>query len=78
MATRRTLPPNLPPRGICREEAAAYVGIGTTLFDTMVRDGAMPRPKEIGGRRVWDVRALDRAFDALPGDGDANPWDGPL
>jgi predicted DNA-binding transcriptional regulator AlpA len=72
---RKPLPPSLPPRGICREEAAAYIGVGTTSFDKLVSEGAMPRPKVIGGRRVWDVHALDRAFSALPGDGDANPWD---
>lgn len=78
MPQRHTaLPPSLPPRGISREAAAEYVGVGTTLFDQYVRDGKMPRPREIGGRKVWDVRALDRAFDRLPGgdDASANPWD---
>jgi hypothetical protein len=43
----------------------------------MVVDGRMPKPKKIDSRRVWDVRALDQAFDALPSDGesDQNPWD---
>lgn len=60
----------LPPptrRGLHREEAAAYVGVGASKIDSMVGDGRMPTPKQIDGRRVWDVRALDRAFDALPG-----------
>jgi hypothetical protein len=37
----------------------------------------MPQPKRIDGRKVWDVKALDRAFEALPEDGEhtANPWD---
>jgi predicted DNA-binding transcriptional regulator AlpA len=77
MSRARSLPPNLAPRGIHREEAAAYIGIGATLFDSMMRDGRMPRPKQIGGRKVWDVRALDRAFDSLPDDSDSNPWDSP-
>jgi predicted DNA-binding transcriptional regulator AlpA len=35
----------------------------------MVRDGTMPRPKRIRGRRVgWDVRELDAAIDELPRD----------
>lgn len=75
MASWRALPPTLPPRGLSRVEAAAYVGVGSTLFDRLVSLGFMPKPKKIGGRCVWDVRALDRAFDALPGDGEANPWD---
>jgi predicted DNA-binding transcriptional regulator AlpA len=62
---------------VSREEAAAYVGISATTFDSMVQARKMPRPKKIGRRSVWDVRALDRAFDALAGDGDTNPWDDP-
>lgn len=58
-----------PRRGLSREEAAVYVGVGVTKFDEMVADGRMPRPKTIDSRRVWDVHRLDLAFDALP-DGD--------
>jgi exosome complex RNA-binding protein Rrp42 (RNase PH superfamily) len=43
-----------------------YVGIGATKFDAMVVDGRMPKPKRIDGRKLWDVRRLDVAFDALP------------
>lgn len=64
-------------RGLSRVEAAEYIGVGASKFDSMVSDGRMPKPKKIDGRRVWDVRSLDRAFDALPGgkDADYNPWD---
>lgn len=64
-------------RGLARERAAEYVGIGTTLFDFMVADGRMPKPKRIGGRCIWDVRKLDESFDLLPGDVESvdNPWD---
>jgi excisionase family DNA binding protein len=71
----------LPPptrRGLHREEAAAYVGVSPNTFDRMVADGLMPTPRPVYGRKVWDVRALDRAFDSLPGGEDpaqANPWD---
>lgn len=75
MARNRTLLANLTPRGVSREEAAAYVGLGPTLFDRMVREGLMPSPKTLGGRKVWDVRALDRNFDAVPEGEAANPWD---
>lgn len=69
-----------PRRGLSRLEAAAYVGVGATKFDEMVADGRMPPAKRIDGRRVWDLRALDSAFDALPDEADArtagaNPWD---
>ncbi len=64
-------------RGLSRVEAAEYIGVGASKFDAMVSDGRMPKPKKIDGRRVWDVRSLDRSFDALPGgdDSDYNPWD---
>jgi predicted DNA-binding transcriptional regulator AlpA len=54
-----------PPRGLHREDAARYVGVGPRKFDELVEDGRMPRPVRIDGRNVWDVRALDRAFDCL-------------
>jgi predicted DNA-binding transcriptional regulator AlpA len=43
-----------------------YCGISSTLFDRLVADGRMPGPCRIDGRKVWDVRAIDVAFDALP------------
>jgi hypothetical protein len=39
-----------PPRGLNREEAARYVGVGATKFDEMVADRRMPRPKRVDGR----------------------------
>ena len=33
----------------------------------MVADGGMPKPRRIDARRVWDIRAIDDAFDELPG-----------
>jgi hypothetical protein len=58
-----------------RDEAADYLGISPTLFDTMVKDGRMPGPKLINTRTIWDRLALDRAFEALPDRDVANPWD---
>jgi predicted DNA-binding transcriptional regulator AlpA len=71
------LPASLPPRGLCRALAAAYVGVSPTLFDKMVGDGRMPKPKRINSRTVWDRHQLDKAFDALPdADGRADDvWD---
>ena len=58
----------IPRRGLSREEAAMYIGVGTTKLDEMVADGRMPRPKRIDGRKVWDRHALDLAFEQLPED----------
>jgi predicted DNA-binding transcriptional regulator AlpA len=63
---RSPLPLSLPPRGLSREQAAAYFGIGSSLFDRLVKDGRAPKPKQIDGRVVWDRLQLDRAFSALP------------
>jgi hypothetical protein len=60
-------------RGFNRFEAAAYIGVGTTKFDELVRQGRMPKPVRIDNRKVWDVRELDLAFEEL-GDVDAS-WD---
>lgn len=56
----------IPRRGLSREEAAMYVGIGTTKSEQLVNDGRMPKPKRVDTRKVWDVRKLDIAFDSLP------------
>jgi predicted DNA-binding transcriptional regulator AlpA len=70
------LPQSLPPRGLSREQAAAYIGVSPSLFDTLVKEGRMPTPKRINSRTVWDRLGLDAAFAALPSnDGSPNPWD---
>ena len=69
------LPASLAPRGLSRVQSAAYVGIGATLFDEMVKDGRMPAPKRANNKTIWDRLALDEAFAGLPSDDDANPWD---
>lgn len=73
--TRADLAPYWP-RGLSREEAARYIGVGATKFDEMVRDGRMPKPKRMDGRTVWDRMALDLAFTDIPEDGRRNFFDG--
>jgi predicted DNA-binding transcriptional regulator AlpA len=62
------------PRGLSRTMAATYLGISPSLFDRLVQDQRMPKPKRINGRRVWDRRQVDDAFEALSDD-EGNPWD---
>jgi hypothetical protein len=57
---------SLPRRGLSREEAAMYIGISGSTFDQMRADGLIAPPRLIGGRKLWDIRDLDMAFDALP------------
>jgi predicted DNA-binding transcriptional regulator AlpA len=78
MARYDALPPTLAPRGLSREAAAAYVSVSASTFDTLVKDGRMPKPRRINALRVWDRHALDLAFDELPMVGTepvSNPWD---
>jgi predicted DNA-binding transcriptional regulator AlpA len=77
------------PRGLRREAAAAYIGLGTTKFDELVADGRLPGPKRIDGCVIWDRCQLDAAFDELGNDAPSgrrggvsfdelipgNPWD---
>ena len=57
-----------PPRGLCREDAALYVGVGTTTFDNLVEAGRMPKPIRVGKRVLWDRIKIDAAFADLSED----------
>jgi predicted DNA-binding transcriptional regulator AlpA len=64
--------------GLSRAEAAEYVGVSPRLFDEMVSDGRMPKPKRVNSRLIWSRRALEIAFAELPEDGQnprpPSPW----
>ena len=66
----------VPRRGLNRAEAARYVGISTTTFDKLVREGQIPQPFQIGSRTIWDLRKLDAAFDVLSGPEEADSFAG--
>lgn len=76
---------SLPPIGISREQAAAFVGVSASTFDKMVAARSMPEPRvPSSGRMVWDVDDLIAAFKRLPYRGNdepdfsaatGNPWD---
>ncbi len=42
---------------------------GVTLFDRLVADGRMPRPRRVDGRLIWLRAEIERAFEELPYDG---------
>ena len=63
------LPLSLAPRGLSREETAAYIGVSPAKLDEMVADMRMPRPRKVDARRLWDRHELDAAFSALPHEG---------
>jgi predicted DNA-binding transcriptional regulator AlpA len=65
----------IPRRGLSRTEAAMYIGISPSKFDELVKDGRMPKALPLDGRKLWDLRKLDAAFDALDDDPPDNSWD---
>lgn len=78
MEARKNKGTDFTPRGLARTAAAYYLGVGTSKFDEMVKDGRMPAPKMIDSRAIWDRWEIDLAFDQLPYRDDqssSNPWD---
>ena len=65
----------VPRRGLSREESAMYIGISAGKFDEMRKAGTMPEPRLIGARKIWDIRELDSAFDAIPYESAKSYWD---
>lgn len=73
---RSKLPHGMQPRGLARDAAAAYIGVGTGTFDDMVAAGLMPASIPLPfRRRVWDVRKLDIALDRLGQAEEPSPHD---
>jgi hypothetical protein len=62
----RSIDRPIPRRGLSREEAAIYLGCSPSKFDELRRDGRVGPARLIDGRKVWDMRDLDLAFEALP------------
>lgn len=65
MGDRHSLPTGMTPRLLSRDAAATYCGVTAQTFEQHVR------PIEIGARRLWDIRALDRWLDVQSGLTDA-------
>ena len=61
-----SLPQGITPRGLTREQAAAYCGCETlAAFDEWVRKEIVP--KAMLGTNRWDRKAIDRALDRRSG-----------
>ena len=56
-------------RGLDENEAAVYLSLSPSYFRKLVEQKAMPRPRLVGNRRIWDLEELDLAFKALPREG---------
>lgn len=73
MTSPRLPPESLPdwPRFLSRPLAAAYLGIGEQFFTEVVTVA----PVALGGRKVWDRRALDAWADAKAAEAARNGGD---
>jgi hypothetical protein len=58
-------PLRLEPRGLSREQAAAYRGCASSAFDDWQRRGIVPGP--IRGTKRWDRKAIDATLDKASG-----------
>jgi predicted DNA-binding transcriptional regulator AlpA len=78
MKRQRLLPGHCEPFAVCHEEAAALWGVGTTTFNKLVAERVIPKPVRVGGRVLWDLAALKRAWKRFTdehGEPEHNPWD---
>ena len=75
MINRAPLGP-LQPRGLTRDEAAAYCGLNPEGFDQWVKRGIVPGP--IPGTQRWDRKAIDLALDRASGLESTQPQEGPF
>jgi predicted DNA-binding transcriptional regulator AlpA len=65
------------PLGLSAGQAAAHLGISRTKFDELVKDGRMPQPHCVDGRRLWDRREVEECFAMLPRESSTEkiePW----
>jgi excisionase family DNA binding protein len=63
------------PVGLSIEEAAAFLGVSSDLFQRAVDDGSMPHPRKLFGRLIWDADEIAVAFRRLPRKGGAQSND---
>jgi predicted DNA-binding transcriptional regulator AlpA len=52
-------PPEAIPRWLSRECAAYYCGMSPTHFDSLVHDGVLPEPRQLGRLTRYDRLELD-------------------
>ena len=63
-----------PKRGLTRNEAAHYIGVSPTTFDRLIQQKVMPKPIKAFSRAIWDMKALDEAFEVFSSADSQNPW----
>jgi hypothetical protein len=72
---RSRLPAGISARLVEREAAAEFLGIGVSLLDDQVRKGILPEPIRFGGRKLYDLNAINKRLDQLGGISESQPGD---
>lgn len=55
------------PRGLSEDNAATYLGLSVSTLQQLVREGKLPRPRQVSARRVsHEVADLDAYMDNCP------------
>lgn len=62
------------PRLMKLASAADYCDLAPAAFEREVFAGKFPPGLMVGGKLHWDIRALDKAIDALTGGEDEPEW----
>jgi len=64
----------LRPLFACERRAADMLSMKPAEFRALVEEGALPRPRDIGGLKRWDVEELSRVIrgEAAEGMGDVS------
>ena len=51
------------PRGLSLKLVAAYRGVSENKFLAEMKAGLWPEPETSGGRKIWDRKRMDEAWD---------------
>ena len=54
------------PIALSAPEAAAFLGVGQTMFERAVEQGLLPDGRMLLGRVLWSASELEAAFQRLP------------
>ncbi len=55
---------------LTKTEVALAIGVGTASVDTMVAEGALPRPRVWHSKKLWLVSEIEAALNELPVEGE--------
>lgn len=54
---KTTSPLQIAPAALSRKDAAAFLSLSVSTLEKLVREGALPKPRLLAGRRVAWIRA---------------------